>query len=49
MKCLECKSVEILEYGFKGFLGETIINCRMCNEIDGLMEDCEDFQSMEVE
>jgi hypothetical protein len=44
MKCLDCKYVNIEEYGFKGRIGESIINCRMCNEITGEMENCEDFE-----
>lgn len=43
MKCLDCKYVDIIEYGFKGRLGETIIECRIFNEITGEMENCEDF------
>jgi len=45
MKCLDCKYVEINEHGVNGFIGETIITCRICNEIDGEMEECEDFDS----
>jgi hypothetical protein len=44
MKCLNCKYIEIIEHGAKGFLGETILECRICNEIKGDMEKCEDFQ-----
>ena len=44
MKCLECRYVNIIEYGCKGFIGETIIRCDMCNEVYGEMEDCEDFE-----
>ena len=31
-KCLECKHCEIIEYGCKGVLGETILECNMCEE-----------------
>ena len=44
MKCLECRYVEIIEYGAKGRLGVTIIECAICNEVNGEMEDCEDFE-----
>jgi hypothetical protein len=44
VKCLECHYVNINEYGCKGFLGESIITCRICNKITGEMEDCEDFK-----
>ena len=44
MKCLASRYVNIVEYGAKGFIGETIIRCNICNEIDGEMEDCEDFE-----
>lgn len=47
MKCLDCKYVEITEIGCKGFIGESIINCRICNEINGQMEDCEDYEEVE--
>ena len=43
MKCLECKYIEIQEDGFNGKLGESIITCKMCNKINSIMEDCEDF------
>lgn len=44
MKCLDCKYVEIIELGDKGLLGETIIKCKLCNDINGEMEHCEDFE-----
>jgi len=44
MKCLNCKYVVIEEYGYKGLLGESLISCGMCNEIDSDMNDCEDFE-----
>lgn len=44
MKCLNCKFVEILEHGYKGFIGETVLRCKAYNEIKGEMEDCEDFE-----
>ncbi len=47
MKCLDCKFREITEIGAKGFLGESIVSCRICNEIDGEMENCEDFEAEE--
>lgn len=31
-KCLECKWCEIIENGCKGFTGETVLRCRMCEE-----------------
>lgn len=31
-KCLECKHCEIIEDGCKGFLGETILLCEICEE-----------------
>ena len=44
MKCLNCKFVEILEHGYTGFIGETVLRCKAYNEIKGEMEDCEDFE-----
>ncbi len=44
MKCLECKWRIINESGAFGFIGETVIRCKMCNEIDSEMEDCEDYE-----
>lgn len=46
MKCLDCKHVNIIEYGSNGFIGETIVRCKICNEITGEMEDCEDFTTV---
>lgn len=43
IKCLDCKYVEITESSGKGFLGESIIDCRICNKINGEMEECEDY------
>lgn len=31
-RCLECKWCEIIEYGAKGFLGETVLKCFICEE-----------------
>jgi hypothetical protein len=45
MKCLDCKYVNISEYGFKGRIGETIVECRICNEITGEMVNCADFEA----
>ena len=45
MKCLDCKHVNIEEYGFRGRLGESIVLCEICNEITGEMENCEDFKA----
>lgn len=45
MKCLNCKYIEIIEYGAKGLLGETILECKICNEIKAEMKECEDFKS----
>ena len=47
MKCLECRYVNIIEYGCKGFIGETVIRCNVCNEVNSEMEDCEDFEDKE--
>jgi hypothetical protein len=44
LKCLDCKYVEIIEHCAKGFLGESILTCRICNEIKGDMENCEDYK-----
>lgn len=44
MKCLNCKYVEITEYGCKGFIGETVLLCKICNDINS--EDCEDFKEI---
>lgn len=44
MKCLDCRYIEINEHGFKGFLGETILSCKICNKIASEMEDCEEFK-----
>lgn len=44
IKCLDCKYVEITENSGKGFIGESLIDCRICNEINGEMESCEDFE-----
>lgn len=46
MKCLDCKHVNIIEYGSNGFIGETVVRCKICNEITGEMEDCEDFMTV---
>ncbi len=48
MKCLDCKFKEIIEIGAKGFIGETIVLCRICNDINGEMRDCEDFEPEEI-
>ena len=47
MKCLECKYSEIIEQGCKGYIGETIVKCNICNEINGEMENCKDFEDKE--
>ena len=47
MKCLDCKFRDVIENGAKGFIGETIINCKLCNEINGDMKDCKDFEPKE--
>lgn len=47
MKCLECKYSEITEQGCKGYIGETIVKCNICNEINGEMENCKDFEDKE--
>ena len=44
MKCLYCKYVKITEHGAKGFIGTTIIACKIQNEIHGEMNKCKDFQ-----
>jgi hypothetical protein len=44
IKCLNCKYVDIQEYGWKGRLGESIVACSICNEIDDEMENCEDYE-----
>lgn len=44
MKCLTCKFKDIREYGAKGFLKETLIFCEICNDINGGMEDCPDYE-----
>ncbi len=31
-QCLDCKWCEIIEYGCKGFLGETVLQCEICEE-----------------
>lgn len=31
-ECLECKYCEIIEYGACGFIGETVVKCRVCEE-----------------
>lgn len=31
-RCLECTFCERTEYGAKGFLGETVLTCRICEE-----------------
>lgn len=46
MKCLGCGHIEIVENGCKGFIGETVINCKVCNEINSEMEDCKDFEPL---
>lgn len=40
MKCLRCKWCEEDVYHD----GESTIKCIICNNIDGQMEDCEDFE-----
>lgn len=44
MNCLDCKFLEIEEYGCKGLIGETVLRCKVCNEVMGEMVDCEDFE-----
>ena len=44
IKCLDCKYVEITENSGKGFIGESLIDCKICNEINGEMENCEDYK-----
>lgn len=44
MKCLECRHSQLIEIGWKRYIGGTIVKCNMCNEIIGEMEDCEDFE-----
>ena len=39
------KDVDIIEYGDKGFIGETVLRCFAYNEIKEEMEGCEDFNA----
>ena len=48
MECLNCRYVDIQEYGYKGRLGESIVSCGMCNEINSQMEDCQDHEPMNL-
>lgn len=31
-QCLDCKWLEIIENGCNGFLGETVLRCRICEK-----------------
>ena len=44
MKCLYCEHVNIVENGSNGFIGESLVYCKLHNEINSEMEDCNDFE-----
>lgn len=39
-KCLKCKWVEILEITGSGFIGETVLHCKICEEDTEDKDDC---------
>ena len=39
-ECLDCRFCEVIEYGAKGFLGETILECRICEDSEADKSKC---------